>query len=62
MGAVFYAMSRAKYKEDFGILVNIISDEDAMALQASDTELDLALDEAIEEAITMALRTRGVAL
>ena len=55
-------MSRAKYKEDFGILVNIISDEDAMALQASDTELDLALDEAIEEAITMALRTRGVAL
>ena len=44
------------------ILVNVISDEDAAALQVSDFELNKALDVAIDEAIAMALKSRGVAL
>ena len=62
LGAVFFVASKLKYKDMFGILINIISDEDAAALMTSDFELNLALDAAIDEAIAMALRSRGVAL
>lgn len=62
LGVVFFAASKLKYKEMFGILINIISDEDAAALQVSDFELDKALDKAIDDAIAMALKSRGVAL
>lgn len=62
LGVVFFAASRLKYKDMFGILINVISDEDAATLQASDFELSKALDVAIDEAIAMALKSRGVAL
>ena len=62
LGSVFFAASKIKYRDLFGILVNVISDEDAAALQVSDFELNKALDVAIDEAIAMALKSRGVAL
>ena len=62
LGAVFFIASRIKYGENFGILVNIISPEDARTLQASNLELSAALDRAIDDAITFAIRNRGVAL
>ena len=62
LGAVFFAASKYKYRDQFGILVHIISPEDARALQAADSDLSAALDRAIEEAIAFAMRTRGVAL
>ena len=54
LGAVFFVASKLKYQDMFGILINIISDEDAAALMTSDFELNLALDAAIDEAIAMA--------
>lgn len=39
------------------MLVEIVSDEDAAALQASNEELDLTLDAAIEAAIEGAIAT-----
>ena len=62
LGVIFFAISKWKYKEKFGILINIISDEDALALQASDSAIGEALDKAIDEAIALALKNRGVAL
>ena len=62
LGALFFAAAKYAYRERFGLLVNIISPEDARALQAADNELSAALDRAIDEAIAVALRTRGVAL
>lgn len=62
LGVIFFAASKIKYRDMFGILINVISDEDAAALQVSDFELNKALDTAIDEAITMALKSRGVAL
>ena len=62
LGVVFFVASKIKYRDMFGILINIISDEDAAALQVSDFELSKALDIAIDEAIAMALKSRGVAL
>nr|MCR5748551.1 APC family permease [Lachnospiraceae bacterium] len=62
LGVVFFIASKIKYRDMFGILINIISDEDAAALQVSDLELDKALDNAIDEAIALALKSRGVAL
>ena len=62
LGALFFAAAKYAYRERFGLLVNIISPEDARALQAADSELSAALDRAIDEAIAFALRTRGVAL
>ena len=62
LGAVFFIASRIKYGENFGILVNIISPEDARTLQASNLDLSAALDRAIDDAITFAIRNRGVAL
>ncbi len=62
LGVVFFIASKVKYKDLFGILINIISDEDAAALQVSDLELDKALDKAIDDAIALALKSRGLAL
>ena len=62
LGVVFFVASKIKYKDMFGILINIISDEDAATLLTSDFELNKALDIAIDEAIAMALKSRGVAL
>jgi amino acid transporter len=62
LGVVFYIVCKVQYKEKFGALMEIISDEDAAALQSSDFELNEALDRAIEEAIASVLRSRGVAL
>ncbi len=50
LGAVFYVGCKVKYKEKFGMLVELISDEDAATLmpEADDEELDRAIDDAIE--------------
>ena len=62
LGVVFFIICKVKYKEKFGSLIEIISDEDAAALQSSDYELSEALDKAIDEAIACVLKSRGVAL
>lgn len=55
LGVVFFIVCKVQYKEKFGSLVEIISDEDAAALQSSDEELSEALDAAIDDAITNVL-------
>ena len=60
LGAVFCVICKNKYKEKFGILVEIISDEDAVALQSSDEEISAALDLAIDAAINKILSQRTV--
>ena len=52
-GGVFYVICKSKYKESFGTLVELISDEDAATLmpEADDAELDLVIDEAIERVL-----------
>ncbi len=60
LGAVFCVACKSKYKEKFGILVEIISDEDAVALQSSDEEISAALDAAIDAAINKILLQREV--
>lgn len=60
LGAVFCVVCKSKYKEKFGILVEIISDEDAVALQSSDEEISAALDAAIDAAINKILLQREV--
>lgn len=49
LGAIFYVICKKKYKESFGTLVELISDEDAATLmpEAEDEELDKVIDEAI---------------
>ena len=51
---------KKKYREKFGILVEIISTEDAVALQSSDEEISVALDAAIDAAIIKILAQRKV--
>lgn len=53
LGFVFYVICKRKYKESFGILVELISDEDAATLmpEADDAELDIVIDEAIERVL-----------
>lgn len=53
LDVVFYAVCKRKYKESFGTLVELISDEDAATLmpEADDAELDLVIDEAIERVL-----------
>ena len=53
LGVVFYAVCKRKYKESFGTLVELISDEDAATLmpEADDAELDQVIDEAIERVL-----------
>lgn len=60
LGAVFCVACRNKYGEKFGILVEIISDEDAVALQSSDEEISEALDAAIDAAINKILAQRQI--
>ena len=60
LGVVFCIVCRRKYKEKFGILVEIVSDEDALALQSSDEEISAALDVAIDAAINKILSERKV--
>ena len=55
LGAIFFVVCKLKYKEDFGSLVEVISDEDAAALQSSDEEINAALDAAIDAAINSVL-------
>ena len=45
LGVVFYAICKRKYKEDFGKLIELISDEDAASLmpEADDEELICAV-------------------
>lgn len=53
LGGVFYAICKKKYKESFGTLVELISDEDAATLmpEADDAELDLVINQAIERVL-----------
>lgn len=60
LGVVFCIACKQKYKEKFGILVEIVSDEDAAALQSSDEEISAALDAAIDAAIIKILGQRNI--
>lgn len=60
LGIVFCIACKQKYKEKFGILVEVISDEDAVALQSSDEEISAALDAAIDAAIIKILKQRNI--
>ena len=53
LGVVFYAICKKKYKESFGTLVELISDEDAASLmpEVEDEELDKVIDAAIERVL-----------
>jgi amino acid transporter len=54
LGVVFYVVCKRKYKESFGILVELISDEDAATLmpEADDEELDRVISVAIEKVLS----------
>ena len=54
LGIVFFAVCKLKYKEKFGSLIEIISDEDAASLmpEADDRELDLVIDAAIDRVLS----------
>ena len=54
LGVVFYIVCKRKYKESFGTLVELISDEDAATLmpEADDEELDLVIDAAIDRVLS----------
>ena len=47
-------LCKLKYKEKFGSLIEIISDEDAASLmpEADDKELDLVIDAAIDRVLS----------
>jgi len=60
LGVIFYFVCKKKYGEKFGSVNEIISDEDALALQLSDEELGAALDSAIDEAIKYVLDKESV--
>ena len=53
LGVVFFVICKRKYKEDFGKLVELISDEDAASLmpEADDEELNRVIDAAIEHVL-----------
>ena len=53
LGVVFYVICKVKYKESFGTLVEIISDEDAATLmpEADEEELDKVIDAAIDRVL-----------
>ncbi|MCD7838305.1 MAG: APC family permease [Clostridiales bacterium] len=55
LGVVFFVVCKVQYKEKFGTLVEIISDDDAAVLQSSNEEIDEALDAAIDIAIKTVL-------
>ena len=54
LGVVFFVICKLKYKEKFGSLIEIISDEDAASLmpEADDKELDLVIDAAIDRVLS----------
>ena len=54
LGVVCYADSHVKYNQQFGSLIEIISDEDAASLmpEADDKELDLVIDAAIDRVLS----------
>lgn len=54
LGTVFYMICKRKYKEDFGNIVELISDEDAATLmpEADEKELDLVIDQAIDRVLS----------
>ena len=54
LGVAFYVACKLKYKEKFGSLIEIISDEDAASLmpEADDEELDLVIDAAIDRVLS----------
>ena len=56
LGVIFYVICKVQYREKFGLLVEIISDEDAASLmpEANDEELDLVIDAAIERVLARA--------
>ena len=53
LGVVFYVVCKVKYKESFGTLVEIISDEDAATLmpEADEEALDKVIDAAIDRVL-----------
>ena len=53
LGGMFYVVCKVKYKESFGTLVEIISDEDAATLmpEADEEELDKVIDAAIDRVL-----------
>lgn len=53
LGVVFYVICKRKYKDSFGTLVELISDEAAATLmpEADDEELDKVIDAAIESVL-----------
>ena len=53
LGVVFFVICKKKYKESFGSLVQLISDEDAATLmpEADDVELDQVIDVAIDHVL-----------
>ena len=53
LGVVFFVICKKKYKESFGSLVQLISDEDAATLMpgADDVELDQVIDVAIDRVL-----------
>ena len=55
LGVVFYAICKSKYKEDFGSLVELISDEDSATLmpEADEEKLDEVIDHAIDVVLTV---------
>ena len=52
-GVVFFVFCKKKYKESFGTLVELISDEDAATLmpEADEVELDKVIDAAIDRVL-----------
>ena len=60
LGVVFYVVCKKKYGEKFGTMNELISDEDALALQLSNEELSTSLDSAIDEAIKAVLQKESV--
>ena len=53
LGVVFFVLCKKKYKESFGTLVELISDEDAATLmpEADEVELDKVIDAAIDRVL-----------
>lgn len=60
LGLIFGVACKREYGERFGLLVDIISDKDAAALQSSDEEISEALDHAIDAAINKILAERNL--
>lgn len=53
LGGVFFAICKSKYRESFGSMVQLISDEDAATLlpEADERELDKVIDGAIDRVL-----------